>query len=72
MAKLAAPQKRRLEQIASSILVRRGQSVLAIAVLAGGSGYLYLQHLQQQAAARRRKLRAKLRCARRAALVQAT
>lgn len=56
-------QKRRIEQLASSIVTRRNQSALAIALLAGGGGYLYIRNVQQQAADRRKKLRAALRSA---------
>lgn len=61
MSSGVARKQRHIEQLASSIVTRRGQSALAIALLAGGCGYLYIRNVQQQAAARRKKLRAALR-----------
>lgn len=61
---LSGPRpKRRIEQLAGSIVTRRNQSALAIALLAGGGGYLYIRNAQQAAADRRKKLRAALRSA---------
>lgn len=59
MSALLAPSKRRVEQLASSLATRRGRSALAVALLAGGGGLLYIRHVEQQAAVRRQKRRAR-------------
>jgi hypothetical protein len=70
MSSAGPRQKRRIEQLASSIVTRRDQSALAVALLAGGGGYLYIRNVQQQAADRRKKLRAALRSATASCLVK--